>query len=383
MSERRRKKKATKKDPPSEVDMAMLAGMLRKFDKLKEKDRPKSVRNPLTGKTIRTDGQTFRTLMRAGLGCDGDKCSQLRKEKKYNPFTGRALKSKSATYKLLVKGCDSCDVGKVKVAQSRRAKLERVVTAKVTSMRDKKMRAAAREKHEKELLQRIRARVTKERAAKGQKKLENLIITHVKAKRAAKADEAARGWKEMNDKRVRELERHKGLVYLESHEVEYILRYHMLDNTVPSNVCPTVINMSIPAAPQFRRHLKNGKCAVICDGEHFAAIRVFINDQGMWRIEYFEPMDHIWRGFSNSLRQTLTTLNGSRPTQDEFKAYLLGWQTYGGPCGVYAAFAVFFLSGDQDLRKSGIKRNLAPTIKEVEAEYQWMANNLVRLHIPQ
>jgi hypothetical protein len=360
-----------------------LCDRLEKLSRVRKDELPARIKNPMTGKMIKTDGRTFTTLMNActkGCGVGKDACDKARKNHRVNPLTGRPLKKKSAVRKLIIKGCDSCDAKmrrdatkekerRARIAAKAHARIEEWKERSVSSMRQKRDKKGETLKQVHSKLQNI---FQKQAAAKTAKHIGKVLSMKAVKARAAVATR----------KRSEKLKAKRGVEYLEAEEVEYILKDGLFDGHLPQNVVPVVIDMTQGGGIyQIRRHFskRNGGLAVVYNNEHFVAIGIDIDpDTGLYTINYYEPFDHVFPSFVKAFESALAQLNKGQVT-GHLHRYPLNWQKQGGPCGVYAAMAVKALAIGYDLSKVQVRKELEPRLSDVKDFYDWLSQNLARL----
>lgn len=359
-----------------------LCDRLEKLSRVKKDELPARIKNPMTGKMIKTDGRTFSTLMKActhGCGTGKDACDKAHKNPKVNPLTGRPLKRKSAVMKLVLKGCDSCEAKMRKDAvkeKERRARIAAKAHARIEEWKERKVTGVKKQKEKAARLKQAHAKIQtifKEHTA-------TKVAKHIGKTLSLKAIRAREAV--TTKKRADKLVARKGLEYLEAEEVEYILRDGLFEGRLPKEVVPVVIDMTQGGGIyQIRRNFskRGGGFAVVYNNEHFVAVEVTIDQEtGLYTINYYEPFGYAFPSFVKAFENALAELNNGK-VSGHLHRYPLSWQKHGGPCGVYAAIAVHALATGNDLSKVPVRRKLEPRQSYVNDYYSWLSSNLTRL----
>ena len=372
-----------------------LCDLLEKLSKLKKGELPDKIKNPATGKMIKTDGKTFATLMRT---CSDEcgVCKKLKKNPEVNPLTGRSIKKGSAVYKLIVKGCDSCEDkmrGVPAKASGRVVAKAHTATEQRKGRTVKQKKAAATSEKAASLMQvhdKLQSIFQKRAAAKGRQRFEQAVAQKVALMRARKAAvqlgrsvslEASRAHSTATiRKRAAKLNTSKGREYLEADEVEYILLGALFGGHAPANVAPVILDMATGGGVhQIRDYVDaNVNLAVVYNNEHYVAAQIERDAAGLYTINYYEPFGHTFPSFVTAFKKALVRLNKGVVT-GHLHSYALNWQKSGGPCGVYSAIAVHALATGHDLKKIKVRRDLAPPMKRVNELYVWISQNLENL----
>jgi hypothetical protein len=158
----------------------------------------------------------------------------------------------------------------------------------------------------------------------------------------------------------------------------------LLQGLQGGEACPQVIPMSY-ALNMVNRFLPANGIAVIhtmlADNiGHYAAMRLYRDKNACFHIEYYEPFDAPFDEFIEPLSVLVDRLNrdnGKKSRPSDLKVYPLGWQKVGGPCGIYAAYAVkALLNGSKSVLQNKKRvKSLRPSTANINAAYTWIAEN--------
>ena len=375
-------------------------------DKLKK--NPKV--NPLTGRTLKKNSAVRKLISRGCESCEANlrraTASRHRAAahkiesilKKHAAAKGRqkleqALSQKAALMRATKKQAQSQKEARHKAAAQKiesvlkkhaaekgRQKLKQAISQKVAESRSKK----DAERHI-AAAQKLESIFRKHAAEKGRQRLNQVLKQKVRRMRATKRkqhtlEEVRKRTAAETRDRSATLNAKKGTVDLEAEEVEYILNQNLFDGNTPENAVPYVIDMTQGGGIyQIRQHFdRSGKSAVVYNNGHFVAVQMYIDENGLYTINYYEPFDHPFNSFKNVFRAALETLNDGEVT-GHLHSYALKWQKRAGPCGAYAAIAVHALSEGYDLRKVAVRAELAPPTDRIRGYYAWLSQNLERL----
>lgn len=182
-----------------------------------------------------------------------------------------------------------------------------------------------------------------------------------------------------------------GNEYLYTQEAAYVYRDHFFKGRMPSNVAePVVVPIHIAqlAARMFAEFLGHRRAAIVysADVAHFAAVYSMVSAKdGSTRVAFYDSFAKPDITMVKQLRAALSIVNGGTPEEREVPDYVLpkglGWQKMGGPCGVYAALVLRCIApaeGAAPIEPSECEN--PPKMADVNREYEWLAENLPRLH---
>lgn len=335
-----------------------LCAQIEKLLNVGSKGIPKVIVNPLTNRKIKTDGPTFLSLIQSCMGTT--ECAELHANPNRNPFTGKKI-ANGPSYKFLMKACEAKDNPKMvkKQKQQNLFAIKSILKKPTTMTNIQEQKKVNPQRHV----------IFKD--------IPGLPKTYGIKREPENVDAAPIKKRKSDSPRAKLLRQQKGVEFLEAEEVEYILKDHMFGGNLPKDVYYQVIDMTQGGGYfQIQQNLHNGSMAVVYNNEHFVAIKLEITKDRKYHIHYFEPFNYVFPSFMEAFTAVLKLLNNEDHVNEYLHAYKLGWQSKGGPCGVYAATAVYRLATGIDLTKSLMRKKYKPKIVDINKEYEWMADNL-------
>ena len=343
--------------------------------------------NPLTGRTIKVNGQTFKSLARGCRYCErkDNPCGSLRKNPRRNPFTGKALAPKSRVAALLASGCDSCDDLSRKTKNLKRAQVKISTAIKKGVARRALAKGVAnwRKRREATVISSDSEGPTPPPPPKRPK-----AAAASKKKKKKTAPKRKPVWshfpskEEYVEQRKKALTKNAGQEWLYAGEIEYLLKHFMFyGGDVPRNVKGRVINVSTTEMGAYGLvGMKDGEIAVVGDGTHFGAIQVHRRGNGVIHVDYYEPFSAPYNPMVTILNRIVVAANDGADN-GRFTRYQLGWQSSSGPCGIYASYAARYLAENVDLKDAKVSKHHKPSMGLIKDVYKWLGDNVEHIDV--